>query len=158
MWIIIIFSATLIDAIIERNERAGEEKKGMIGKIDFKTICILYSAQEEKISWAWRGGPRSSLYSTRWGTAPCSTRKEGRGPCSKTILPPSLEFLINVVPFQLFLTNFALLFQGFRSIRSGVFGRIIRPESPSRGDGTYSRGRRYWRTCTWWVREIDLLL
>lgn len=90
MWIIIIFSATLIDAIIERNERAGEEKKGMIGKIDFKTICILYSAQEEKISWAWRGGPRSSLYSTRWGTAPCSTRKEGRGPCSKTILtsPP----------------------------------------------------------------------
>lgn len=78
-----------------------EEKKGMIGKIGFKTICILYSAQGAKISWAWRGSPRSSLCSTRWGTVPCSTRKERRGEGKKESLTnvflrfPSTDFVFS---------------------------------------------------------------
>lgn len=96
-WIIFFFFGNP-----DRREEQRRGKKGMIGKIGFKTICILYSAQGAKISWAWRGGPRSSPYSTRWGTEPCSTRKVGRGPCEKNPSPP-LQFLIDS-PFLLFAT------------------------------------------------------
>lgn len=60
------------------------------------------------------------------------------------------NFLINVASPPL--STFPLsLVQGCRTIRSEAFGRITRPASPSRGDGTSTKRRRYSRACTWWV-------
>lgn len=75
-------------------------------KIDFKMICILYSAQEAKIAREWRGNRRLSRYSTPQATELCSTRTARRGPRWEKI---SQEFLITVArvtfrsSFQLFL-------------------------------------------------------
>ena len=63
--------------------------------IDFKMICILYSAQEAKIASEWRGARKLSRCSTRQATALSSTRTVQRGPYWKRI---SLEFLITVGP------------------------------------------------------------